>query len=130
MTEQRRTVLIADADEGTREMVRLTLDGDAYHVIEAEDTDLALRSIARVRPELIIIDASLPGPGGLKVAKSLKSQPETRDTLVLLLVDKAQPSGDDADLDTGVDERLAKPFNAFSLLKKVNALLPDAAVEA
>jgi CheY-like chemotaxis protein len=117
-----RTVLVADADEGTRSLVRLTLDGESYRVLEAADTDSALRSIAGSRPELIVLDAALPGAGGVAVTRSLKAQPETRDALVVLLFDKAAPVDQEVGRAAGVDDFLAKPFNAFALLKKVSGL--------
>ncbi len=125
MAEALRTVLVADADEGIRSMVRLTLDGDSYRVVEAEDTRGALIRIAESRPDLIVIEATLPGGGGLAVTRSLKAQPETRDAEVLLLFDKTEPVDKDAGREVGVADFLAKPFNAFALLKKVAMLTDD-----
>lgn len=125
MSDDVRTVLVADADDGTRTLVRLTLDGESYRVVEAADTEAALRSIAAALPDLIIIDAGLPGAGGIAVTRSLKAQPETRSAQIVLLFDKAEPVDQDEGRDVGVDEFLAKPFNAFALLKKVSALVGD-----
>lgn len=122
MADDVRTVLVADADEGIRTLVRLTLDGDSYRVVEATDTESALLSIAGALPDLIVLDAGLPGAGGLAITRSLKAQPETRDAQIVLLFDKAEPVDQDQGRDVGVDEFLAKPFNAFALLKKVSAL--------
>lgn len=119
------SVLVADADEGTRSLVKLTLDGESYDVVEAEATEAAIHAIAAARPRLILLDADLPGPGGIALTRSLKSQPETNAALVVLLHDKTSPVDEDAARDAGVDELLAKPFNAFALLKKVDGLLGD-----
>ena len=121
-SDEIHTVLVADADDGTRTLVKLTLDGESYRVVEADDTESALRSIAGALPDLILLDAALPGAGGMAITRSLKAQPETRGAHIVLLFDKAAPVDQDEGRDAGVDEFLAKPFNAFALLKKVSAL--------
>lgn len=125
MADDVRTVLVADADDGIRTLVRLTLDGDSYRVVEATDTQSALRSVAGSLPDLIVLDADLPGAGGLAITKSLKAQPETRGARIVLLFDKADPVDQERGRELGVDEFLAKPFNAFALLKKVAALVGE-----
>lgn len=123
MGDGRHTVLVADADEGTRALVRVTLDGPTYRVVEADDTGSALRAVATSRPSLLLVDAALPGAGGVAVTRSLKAQPETRDTTVVLLVDRPGSADADAAREVGVTEFLAKPFTAFALLRKVTTLL-------
>jgi two-component system cell cycle response regulator len=122
-----KRVLIADADEGTRATVRLTLSGDSYEVVEAADTGEALLVIARDRPEVLILDANLPTAGGLKICRSVKAQEETRHARVVLLTDKADPVDGEVAEEAGVDEFLAKPFTAMSLLKKITELLEGGA---
>ena len=118
-----RTVLVADADEGVRSLVRLTLSGESYHVVEAAGTEEALRAVARHLPDLVVVDVDLPGPGGLAVTRSLKAQPETADAQVVLLYDRTRPVDHDDARDAGVGDELAKPFTAFALLKKVEEVV-------
>lgn len=118
-----KRVLIADADEGTRASVRLTLGGDSYEVVEAADTGEALLVIARDRPDVLLLDAGLPTAGGLKICRSVKAQDETRHARVVLLTDKAEPVDADTATEAGVDEFLAKPFTSMALLRKVTDLL-------
>lgn len=125
MNDEVQTILVADEDEGIRSLVRLTLDGDTYDVVEATDATSALEGIAASRPTLIILDADLPGAGGLAITRSLKAQPETRGARVVLMFDKSAPVDQDEGRDVGVDEFIAKPFNAFALLKKVTALIEE-----
>lgn len=125
MSDDVRTVLVADADEGIRSLVRLTLDGESYRVVEATDTETALHGIAAARPDLIVLDAALPGAGGVAITRSLKAQPETRDAQVVLMFDKSDPADQELGREVGVDGFIAKPFNAFALLKKVSSLIPD-----
>ena len=121
-----RCVVIADDDEGIRSLVRLTLGDDSFEIIEAQDATNAVRAVAQHRPDLLVVSASLPGADGPSLARSIKAQPETAHASVLLLFDKASPVDQEAGREAGVDEFLAKPFNAFALLKKVNQLIGDA----
>lgn len=123
MADEARTVLVADADEGTRSLVGLTLGGESYRVIEAHDAESALRAIALHKPDLLLLDTGLPGAGGLRICRSVKSQPETEHALVILLFDKAASVDEDEGSEAGVDEFVAKPFTSFGLLKKVDELL-------
>ena len=50
---------------------------------------------------------------------------ETRGAQVVLMFDKSDPVDQELGREVGVDEFIAKPFNAFALLKKVSALIPD-----
>lgn len=125
MPEQPTTVLIADADEGTRTMVRLTLSGDSFRVLEAADTAQALTIIARDRPQLLLLDAGLPGAGGLRLCRSVKAQQETRHARVILLADKAAPVAVEESTQAGADGLLTKPFTAMALLRKVTDLLAE-----
>ncbi len=119
MADDPKRILVADADESIRSMISLTLDGDSYDVIEASDTTEALTAIASHLPDVLILDAELPGAGGLKICKSLRAQPETQHANVLLMFEKSNPIDQAAGEDAGVDKYLAKPFNSMSLLKKV-----------
>jgi two-component system, cell cycle response regulator DivK len=118
----RTPVLVADADEGIRSLVALTLDGDSFEVAQAAEAGEALTSVALHRPALILVDEGLPGASGTDIARSLKAQPETGHAQVVLLFDRAAPPDQDAARAAGVDAFLAKPFNAFTLLKKVDEL--------
>lgn len=116
------TVLVASADAGTRAQVALTLGADRFQIVEAVDTEAAVRAVAADLPPLLVLDAELPGAGALAIARTVRSQPETASSRVLVLVRR----GDAAlDGEPGVDATLAVPFTAFALLRKVEGLLGD-----
>ena len=117
------TVLVASGDAGTRAQVLLTLGDERFEVREAEDTDATLRVIAEQLPPLVVLDVNLAGAGALAVARSLRRQPETAATRVLVLTRRDAPVPADA---TGVDATLALPFTALALLGKVGTLIEGA----
>jgi DNA-binding response OmpR family regulator len=116
------TVLVASADAGTQAQVALTLGADRFRIIEASDTAAAVRAVAADLPPLLVLDAELPGAGALAIARTVRSQPETAGSRVLILVRRGDSAIDD---EPGVDATLAVPFTAFALLRKVEGLLSD-----
>jgi DNA-binding response OmpR family regulator len=113
------TVVVGSADAGTRAQVALTLGDDRYRVLEAADTEATLRLVAAHLPALLVLDATLPGPGALAVARSVRAQPETRDSRCVVLTRR----GEGVTGAEGVDATLALPFTALALLRKVDGLL-------
>lgn len=80
-------VLIADDHGVLRAGLRALLktEEDLQVVDEAADGDTALRLASRLRPDLVLLDLSMPGPGGIEVTRKLKEMlPATR-VLILTL---------------------------------------------
>lgn len=120
--DERTCVLVASADDGVRSHVRLTLGDERFDVREAEDTDGAIRSIATEMPALVVMDLSLPGTGALAIARSVRAQPETAGTRMLILVRRSDAVPEDA---PGVDATLAFPSTSFALMRKADELLGE-----
>jgi DNA-binding response OmpR family regulator len=59
-----RKLLIADDEDGVRSLVRMTLEADAYEILEARDGDEALAVARDQRPELVFLDVMMPGASG------------------------------------------------------------------
>ncbi|MDP9021317.1 MAG: response regulator [Actinomycetota bacterium] len=113
-----RTVLVVDADQAIRSLVKLTLDSDATTVHEAADADAAMAAIDEHSVDVAIVDAEVPG-GGVDACGRLKRR--RRAARTILLVRKGQL--DDVDDPQGhVDALLTKPFTSLSLLRKVDGL--------
>lgn len=118
-----KTVLVAVHDEPIRDLIHLTLGDRAWRVVEAADDETTMRMVASTLPDLLLVDADLPESGGIRIANSVKAQPETSKAAVVLLHDKIEPVDHAAARAAGVDAFLAKPFTAFALLNKVKSLL-------
>lgn len=116
-------VLVADADDPTRNLVHLALAGPAWHVREAASADQVVRALGGGVPHLLVLDADLPHVGGLAAARALRQQPQTAGVRVLLLADLTRPV-DAQDLAVAqVDAVLERPFGAFDLYEAVEELL-------
>lgn len=116
------TVLICDDEDVLRALVRATLDGDGYQLVEARDGDESLELAKRLRPDLILLDMMMPGRTGLEVLRELRADPEPASTRVLMLTARTQPV-DRLAAEATADRYLAKPFSPFELQRVVAELL-------
>jgi DNA-binding response OmpR family regulator len=114
------TVLVVDDDADIRGLVRSLLERAGHGVHEAADGREGLRALHAWRPDLVVLDATMPGLDGWTTLARIR---ELSDVPVLML------SARDAELDkvrglkAGADDYVAKPFGRQELLARVEALL-------
>ena len=120
----RPRILIVDDEPGIVRLITNTLTRTGkYELATAADGFESGIEFAKFRPDLVILDLMMPHIDGFKVCRRIKSQPDTRDTLVLVVSAYAQTANIQRVLDQGADEFMAKPFNPFELAEKVEALI-------
>lgn len=118
----KRRVLVADDNEHNREYARQALE-DAWEVELAEDGDAALAAVERARPDLVLLDLSMPGLNGWEVARALKRDPRTA-TIPLVACTAHAMSGDrERAIASGFDGYLAKPFRPAEIMACVESFL-------
>lgn len=118
-----RKLLIADDEEGVRSLVRMTLESDAYEILEASDGEQALALAREHHPGLVLLDVVMPGLSGIEVCRALKEDPATATIAVVMLTAKAQASERAAGRAAGADDYFTKPFSPKALLSKVEEML-------
>ncbi|CUA99888.1 response regulator [Thiomonas bhubaneswarensis] len=113
-------ILVVDDDPELRAMLRDYLVGNGYEVDLAAHGEAMRESLARARPQAVILDIMLPGEDGLALARELR-----RDGDLPILMLSAR--GDEIDrvigLEVGADDYLPKPFSPRELLARLRALL-------
>ena len=75
------------------------------------------------RPDLVLLDIMLPDASGLDVCRMLKSQPDTRDTQVMMVTAKGEEIDRVVGFELGADDYVVKPFSTRELLLRVQAVL-------
>ncbi len=104
-------------------MLRRALEGAGYRVIEAETGAQAVALGERERPDLFILDISMPDADGVEICRAIKSDPLTHLTPVIHITGQAQRHERLRALEAGSDEFVAKPFDLEELLIRVRSLL-------
>jgi DNA-binding NarL/FixJ family response regulator len=80
----RPTVLIVDDHDGFRASARALLEAEGFAVVgDAADGSAAITQVARLRPDVVLLDVQLPGTDGFAVAERLAAGPEPP-TVVLI----------------------------------------------
>ena len=101
---------------------RLTRVG--YTILVARDGAAGLAMATAERPDLILMDLSLPVMDGWEATRQLKGAPETRDIPVIALTSHAMVGEREKALAAGCDDFDTKPVELPRLLEKIRALLP------
>jgi CheY-like chemotaxis protein len=99
------------------------LDLDEYGVLEAADGLSALELVRLERPNLVILDLTMPRLDGLRACRALRSDPELAGTRVLVLTGRDLPDDWAAARDAGADAYIVKPFSSLALLDAVRRLV-------
>ena len=121
------TILIADADPEGGTLLYRTLREAGYSVQSVANGQQALDQAMADRPDLVVLDWSLPCLGGLDVARRLRA---SADTPILLLTPRGGFGDRIAGLDGGADDCLDKPWAPPELLARIRALLRRTAPSA
>jgi two-component system, cell cycle response regulator DivK len=95
-----------------------------FEIVVAPDGERGLALARSERPELILMDLSLPILDGWEAARRLKAESQTRAIPIIALSAHAMAGDRDKALAAGCDEYDTKPVNLEGLLAKIRALLP------
>jgi len=121
-----KKILIVDDQVEVRELVDVTLRVGDHEILHAERGEQAVEIARREKPDLIIMDVSMPGRmDGLQATRAIKGEPETRDCTVIILSAKGQEAEIQKGYEAGADDYFVKPFSPLDLVKKVEALLGE-----
>jgi two-component system sensor histidine kinase/response regulator len=116
-------ILVVDDQASNVQVVGLILGNLGYEIIPASDGATALKRVAALIPDLILLDLLMPGMSGRDVCLQIKKNPEWRDIPVVFL-----SAADDKDLivsalDAGGVDYITKPFNQAELISRVRTQL-------
>ena len=119
----RRTILIADDEPAIRQLVRVSLTGTAYHLLEAADGDAAWEFLQAERPAVAILDIRMPGRDGLALTRAIRADPALARTPVIILTGLLGADMEAQSRAAGADYHLTKPFWTRDLLATIEACL-------
>ena len=114
-------ILIAEDDRRVRASLERALRLEGYEVTAVADGGAALKEHQKNRPDLMLLDVSMPNADGLSVCRMLRER--GFDTQILMLTARHEVDDRVAGLDAGADDYLVKPFALEELLARVRARL-------
>jgi CheY-like chemotaxis protein len=120
-----KKVLIVEDVAFNRDLIVQLLE-DRYEIVIAEDGKIALELAAQERPDLILMDLSLPVLDGWEATRRIKSDPALREIPIIAVSAHAMRGDDEVARQCGCDDYLTKPLDEELLLKKLTHFLGPA----
>ena len=117
-----RKILLADDSVTAQNMGRKILSDAGYEVVTVNNGSAALKKIAELKPDLVILDVYMPGYSGLEVCQRLKESPDSSRIPVLLTVGKLEPFKPEEAQRVRAEGFIVKPFEASELLSALSKL--------
>ncbi|MGA3122185.1 MAG: response regulator [Polyangiaceae bacterium] len=116
-------ILIVDDEQPNRQLLEGMLAPESLVIRSAESGEQAIAMVAQDPPDLILLDAMMPGMNGYQVAGAIKGNPATRNIPVIMLTAMTDPHSRMLGLKTGAEDLLSKPVNRDELCVRVRNLL-------
>jgi two-component system cell cycle response regulator DivK len=119
-----KRILCVEDNEDNVYVMRTRLGRAGYTVLIAADGEQGLAMAAAEKPDLIVMDLSLPVLDGWEATRRLKADPETKDIPIVALSSHAMAGDREKALAAGCNDFDTKPVDLPRLLAKIEALVP------
>ncbi len=120
-----RKILVVDDNQDSRELVVKILKNRGYQMIEAVDGEDALEKAMAEKPDLILMDISIPKLDGYEVTRMLKSQVKFKDTPIIALTAHAMKGDREKALEAGCEGYISKPIDIHELPDQIKSYLKE-----
>ncbi len=116
----KKTILAVDDQTMIRDLVRGILRNSGYDVITAESGEDCLRTLEKVRPDLVLLDVDMPGMNGFETCREIrKTKPDLKCPIVFLTARQTKADVQAA-LSAGGNDFLVKPFQPNTLNQRID----------
>lgn len=117
-------ILVVDDEEVVRKVIKKFLTGIGLSVVLTDNGSEALLLIRESRPDLLLLDAEMPGLDGFAVCRVLKKEAATRQIPIIIMSGSRIDDQDVVDgFDGGADDYIVKPFSLQVLRARIQAVL-------
>jgi two-component system cell cycle response regulator DivK len=116
-------ILVVEDNEFNRDMLSRRLEKNGFQIAQAIDGEQAIAMAISFKPDLILLDLTLPLMSGWEVAQRLKQSPETKQIPIIALTAHAMAGDKAKAIEAGCDDYDTKPIELPRLLQKIKELL-------
>ena len=117
-------VLVADDDEDSREMLGYLLSSEGHEVAQAIDGPSTVAQAEAFRPDVAIVDLTMPCMSGYEVAETLRRTTDTRSIVLIALSGQTRHEDRTRAADSGFDRHFTKPVDFTTLLSYLAGIHP------
>ncbi|PJF34936.1 MAG: hypothetical protein CUN49_13155 [Candidatus Thermofonsia Clade 1 bacterium] len=118
-------ILVVEDNADNRVLIMDVLDSMDYEVIIATDGEEGVKKAHAERPDLILMDISLPQMDGLTATRRIKATPELQHIPIIALTAHAMVGDRERALEAGCDDYVSKPIDLRELATKLTQYLPS-----
>jgi putative two-component system response regulator len=123
MNNKKALVLVVDDDESIRVFLQRQMELDGYRVAMAQDGAEAIRKVDEEAPDIVLLDAMMPGIDGFRVLEILKAAETTRTIPIIMVTALQDQKSRMRALKAGAEEFLSKPIDRNEVSLRVRNML-------
>jgi len=116
-------VLVADDSITIQKVIGIIFGGDEYSLTVVDNGKAAVDKAREINPDILLIDALMPGMTGYEVAEMVRSTPSLATKPILILTGSFEPFDEEKAKKCGADDFISKPFESQQIITKVKELL-------
>lgn len=116
-------VLVADDSITIQKVIGIIFGGDDYSLTVVDNGKAAIDKARELVPDILLIDALMPGMSGYEVAEAVRATPSLAHKPILILTGSFEPFDEEKAKKCGADDYISKPFESQQIITKVKELL-------
>jgi len=116
-------LLLADDSITIQKVVGIIFANEDYELTVVDNGDAALDKAKQISPDIILVDALMPGKTGYEVCAEVRRDPALKSTPLLLMTGAFEPFDEDKARQSGADDFISKPFESQQLIDRVKKLI-------
>jgi CheY-like chemotaxis protein len=116
-------LLLADDSITIQKVIGIIFGGEEYSLTIVDNGKAAVEKACEICPDVLLIDALMPGMNGYEVCEAVRATPELAAKPILILTGSFEPFDEDKAKKCGADDFLAKPVSGSELIARVRSLV-------
>lgn len=116
-------VLLADDSVTIQKVVGIIFANEGYELTVVASGDVALVKAREIKPDVMLIDALMPGKNGYEVCREIRQDPALAHTAILLMTGTFEAVDEERNRQSGADDFITKPFESQILIDATNRLI-------
>ncbi|TRZ54881.1 MAG: response regulator [Rhodocyclaceae bacterium] len=118
-----RKILIVDDEPNIVISLEFLMKREGFRVFVAVDGEDALKKIAEIQPDLVLLDVMMPKKSGFDVCQEVRANPAWTSIRIVMLTAKGRDTEVQKGLALGADAYVTKPFSTRELISTVSSVL-------
>lgn len=116
--KKEKRILVVDDDENIRQIIQLVLESEGYAVTGLENGHGVFEAVARVKPDLVLLDVMLGDMNGRDICQELKNKTATAE-IPVIMISASQNWRSQTEASCHADHYMNKPFDIDELIANV-----------